>query len=455
MKKFYLLKNFQVIYGLILIILVPVVVALNTIALNKTFQRNIDVQLQRQAMSLGKSFNVAAQNIFDDKKKLQSIIDKTLQSENDVKEIQVLEFKDEEFIVMLSSNEIDLRKSSSFTQLYLSWYQNQAIATLFNKQQLDAFLGREISYQKDNDRYWLVTMPLVDEDGSKRYLLTMSVSLSIMDELIKDTLSKSYIFLSLTVLLLILLLAANSRLFEYAVLYKRIKEIDKMKDEFISIASHELRTPLTVIKGYVSMLLADHSDPEETEKSLQTIAASSDRLADLVEDLLNVSRIEQGRLKFDIKSADPLQTINEVIKELSVETNNKRLELVYVGKSVLPRILVDNAKFKQVLINIVGNSVKYTIKGSVKIECSIKQKFLQIKIVDTGIGMSAKARERLFEKFYRIKNDDTKNVSGTGLGLWITKRLIENMSGEIFVDSIEGVGTSVSILLPLANKSNN
>lgn len=440
MKKFYLLKNFQVIYGIVLVLLVPTVIVVNTVVLNSAFKTNIDIQLQRQALSLGRSFNISLKDSLGDLEVVQTIIDNTINTQVDVKNIRVLEFRGEDFLVIASSNREQVGDVNSETQNFLAWHRNEAIATLVSGLKLGL-----------DGRFWLVTMPLKDNAGRKSHLLTMSVSLEVMDALVRTTLLRSYIVLTLTVLFLILLLAANSRLFEYALLYRKIKEVDKMKDEFISIASHELRTPLTVIKGYISMLLKDEKKTlsQSTRDTLHIIDSSAVRLNSLVEDLLNVSRIEQNRLQLDIVMVDALEMISQAIGELKVEAETKGLNLKMACRDKIPQVFADQNKLKQVLINIIGNAIKYTKQGSITVECNVKGQYLQIVTTDTGIGMSAKDREHLFEKFYRVKKEETQDITGTGLGLWITKQLILKMSGEIQVDSIEGIGTQVSILLPL------
>ncbi|MBU1063068.1 ATP-binding protein, partial [Patescibacteria group bacterium] len=110
---------------------------------------------------------------------------------------------------------------------------------------------------------------------------------------------------------------------------------------------------------------------------------------------------------------------------------------------------VDLEKFRQVLINLIGNAIKYTIKGGVEIFVEKKDKLLEIRIKDTGVGMSAEERQQLFEKFYRVKNETTKNIIGTGLGLWITKRIVELMKGTIVIDSIKDTGTQATINFPI------
>ncbi len=454
MKNFFLNKNWQLVYGLILVILIPVVIILNTLNLNRNFKTNIDVQLQRQALAFGRLFNVALLDSNWSNEEIQTAIDLTLFKQKDITAIQVSAYENESFRIVASSIAGQINRQILSPHYFFSWQRNDAVASLVGAENLESIFPSAENIFSSNKRYWLVVMPLVDKSNTKQYLLAMVVSLDVMDQLIATTFTRSYIFLTITVLILILLLSANTRLFEYAALYRRIKEIDKMKDDFISIASHELRTPLTVIKGYTSMLLVDGQNilTKQLRDYLHTIASATDRLAALVDDLLNVSRIEQGRLKIESQSIDPLPIVQEVLAELKVEADKKNIVLSYecLGNYL---IKADAAKLKQVFVNIIGNAVKYTMTGSVKVKFSVKKDWLEIRTIDTGIGMSALERERLFQKFYRIKNDKTKNIVGTGLGLWISKELVAMMSGQIYIDSIEGIGTQVSINFPLIKKS--
>ena len=138
---------------------------------------------------------------------------------------------------------------------------------------------------------------------------------------------------------------------------------------------------------------------------------------------------------------------------LQLQADDKNLKLTAEKSQLLPPIMLDKDRFKQVLVNLIGNAVKYTLKGSVEVLVEVKNnEKLILRIQDTGIGMSAKDRERLFEKFYRITNDQTASITGTGLGLWITKQIVELMKGEISIDSIEKVGTQVSLEFPITKK---
>jgi signal transduction histidine kinase len=190
---------------------------------------------------------------------------------------------------------------------------------------------------------------------------------------------------------------------------------------------------------------------DKAREKMGVIFLLTERLGDLVEDLLDVSRIEQGRMKIDATPEQPEKIIAEVMEEL--ESNAKTKGLAFEFKkpeAPLPSIEVDSARLKQVLVNIFGNALKYTPKGSVTITAYVDENLVKIKCTDTGLGMTAQARERLFEKFYRIRTDDTAQIPGTGLGLWITKQLVELQKGKIYVDSIEKVGTQITIVFPPA-----
>jgi two-component system phosphate regulon sensor histidine kinase PhoR len=306
---------------------------------------------------------------------------------------------------------------------------------------------------KNTYRYWLVVMPLKDASGQKQALLSMKLSADVIDTIMAVVLGRSYWVLLLTVVFIVLLLLVNSRLFEYSILYNKIKEVDAMKDEFISMASHELRTPVTVIRGYATMMLEEADKMgvnQEAKDYLSIIDVSSERLNGLIEDLLNVSRIEQGRLKVNLKEMEVSSIIEETVKEMKLQAETKGLTLSFSPELNTKSLIgADKDRLKQILINIIGNSIKYTPSGSIDVKILNRENNFVVIIKDTGIGMTAKQREHLFEKFYRVKTKQTEEIVGTGLGLWITKQIIELMKGTIMIDSMENVGTQVTLEFPL------
>ena len=435
----FLKDNKQVIYSIALMVIIPGVLIFNTWLFSDYYQEIADMSLQNKAIGIGQAFNAGVVETED----IQLFVDDWQKFNEETKDLDVLSYEGGSFKKIASMNDKEnIGEIENNYNYFLSWNADNPVAQKITE---------------DNKIYWSIVMPLKNIEGENFALLSMKLSADVINTKLATILSKSYGILLLGVILIVLLLLVNSRLFEYSILYNKIKEVDKMKDEFISMASHELRTPVTVIKGYVQMMLEEAKDlnvKKEGMEYLSIINTSTERLGNLIEDLLDVSRIEQGRFKTDLKEINAKPVIEETIKEMSFQAKEKGLSLNFEAiENTNDLINVDEDKLKQVLINIIGNSIKYTNEGSVDVKISNKEDNLVISIKDTGIGMSAKEREHLFEKFYRIKNKKTQDVVGTGLGLWITKQIVEMMKGSIFVDSIEEVGTQVTIQFPLIKKT--
>ena len=448
-------KYWQIIYAAALIVAVPILIVVNTLYAVRGFKQDTDVALQRQALIVGRLFNVAAEGALDDEAKLQALVEKVAGQVGEVRALEVLvpdgeALPSERFRIVASLDRTAVGKSSSQVQDVLAWTQDEAFAFLTrsdNPSSADGVLQRA-----SGKRYWGVIMPIRDAAGAKKALVFMKLSLETLDARVAATLFRSYLLLALTVLVTVLILASNTRLFQYALLFRKLKEVDKMKDEFISMASHELMTPISAIKGFLSLFLENAFGPFQgvAREKMTTLYTLSERLGELVEDLLNVSRIEQGRLSIDPVPTQPEEVVRDVMDELESNAKNKNLAFAFEAPAQpLPKIAVDPARMKQVLVNIVGNAIKYTPKGSVTVSAYLEDGKVKIKCTDTGLGMSPQARTRLFEKFYRIATDETRSIPGTGLGLWITKQLVELQKGQIYVDSIEGVGTQMSIVFPV------
>lgn len=291
------------------------------------------------------------------------------------------------------------------------------------------------------------TMRAYETDSEVGFILTTQ-TLSEADRLIDENLQKAIIIFIAIVIVVILLFLRHARIIDYVSLYKKLQEVNTLKDDFISMASHELRTPLTAIRGYAEFLLDDPNVEGESREHVTRIDTSAKQLDGLVADMLDVSRIEQGRMKFEYATVDPRTVTQEVVESLRIPAKDKGLTLTLdIEKS--GAINVDQNRLKQVLVNIVGNAVKYTLKGEVKVRVYQEGTQQVIRISDTGIGMSAEAQKNLFQKFYRIQSEETAGIRGTGLGLWITKQIIETMQGKISVESIKGVGTHFIVSFPL------
>lgn len=255
-----------------------------------------------------------------------------------------------------------------------------------------------------------------------------------------------------TVIIVLLLVSNQARLFGYVLTLNKLKEVDEMKDNLVSMASHELRSPLAAIRGYLELLDDKHIHfDDEAKHYLENIAHSVDRLNTLVSDMLEVSRLEGNRIPLTMVNIDPQFLISQSVEELRSQSIQKGLELVLLDIETA-KIYADSERTKEILINLIGNALKYTAQGSVSVSGKIKDNSYLITVADTGFGISAEDQKRLFQKFSRIQNRKTQMITGTGLGLWITFELARRMNGAITVESIVGVG-GFTLHLPSAKKA--
>jgi len=231
----------------------------------------------------------------------------------------------------------------------------------------------------------------------------------------------------------------------------REREVDRMKSEFIAIAAHELRTPLTAVLGYAELLLNEAPEtpfsPEQRQEFLSYIFAKGEMLEQIVEDLLDLGRIETGRsFVLEKASCEMVGLVKEVVRHHQQETSRHRFEACCPAECL--RVEVDRGKLQRVFDNLLSNAVKYSPDGGViRISGGVRDGWLQITVADEGLGMTSDEAARAFDKFYRADTSDTA-VRGLGLGLTISKGIIEAHGGDIWVESEPGRGTRVSFRLP-------
>jgi len=302
-----------------------------------------------------------------------------------------------------------------------------------------------------NGREFVTVRAVVDDSGENIGVIVTRQSLSLADQRISESIQNSIIILVVVMVIVLLLFFRHARIIDYSDLYRKLKSIDQLKDDFISMASHELRTPLTVIRGYAEFLTNSQNLDEKDMKNVHAIETASEQLSSLVSDMLDVSRIEQGRMKFEFEQLNPNTIGQDVVDSLRMQAENKGLALSFTPSDEV-FIRADKNRLRQVLINLLGNSIKYTQEGSVSMRLVRDTKEVEIRISDTGIGISAEDQQNLFSKFYRVKSKETQAIVGTGLGLWITKQIIEQMGGSIGVESIKGKGSDFIVRLPIVKK---
>lgn len=232
----------------------------------------------------------------------------------------------------------------------------------------------------------------------------------------------------------------------------RRARIERLKEEFISVAAHELKTPMTALQGYIELLLSESAGQVTPiqERFLQIIKTNVERLAELANNLLDVSRIEAGMVQLQIQELHLSDLVDEVVVTFQAEIERKGLTFIVEVPGDLPVVWGDRGRLVQLLSNLMSNACKYTPGGGqVGLMARQVDSLIQVDVVDTGIGITRQDQEQIFSRFFRADNPLIREIGGTGLGLSIAKSIVSLHGGEIWVDSELGRGSTFSFTLPL------
>lgn len=237
------------------------------------------------------------------------------------------------------------------------------------------------------------------------------------------------------------------------------QDLERMKLDFVSMAAHELRTPLTTVLGFLSMVQGGAGYkklPAEDQDYLVKATQSAVRLNKLIENLLAVSRIQQGRFTLQKEEVHVDQLIQRLTQEMAPVAQTKGIHLTYTPPpQTLPAVMADSIRIEEVISNLIGNAIKYTPQGSVHASVTQQDTDVVVAIKDTGPGIPPDAMAHLFTKFFRIKSELTAGATGTGLGLYISKNIIESHGGKIWAESQPGQGATFAFSLPIATSVKN
>ncbi len=433
---FFVKKNPQILYTIFLLIVIP-------LAFIFTGQKFLDVaeqsqeRLEKERIGLMQDVFVSTIKISDyiDSKNssfLEDIINGISKQNPTLEQFKVIVREKNKNVVIAALNKSDIGKEDKLNKKF---YESVGL-------RLHGSLIFQV-FDKNGVRHWKAVRAMLDKNGNVGGFMFTDTSMAYIDNLEKKNIRDAYYILLFIILVIFVLLLRQAKIIDYAQLYKKLKEVDEMKDDFISMAAHELKTPLTAIRGYVGLISTNNLSSDDKE-SISRVNTSIERLNLLISDILDVARIQQGRMKFSSEKINPTDSIQSVVDSFHVMAREKGLTLEYI-ENTPSSILVDSKRLEQVLINLIGNAIKYTPEGSVKVivekEHTIKNDILHIRISDTGLGISAEDQKKLFKRFSRIRTRETADISGTGLGLWITAKIISAMKGTITVESIKGKGT--------------
>lgn len=300
--------------------------------------------------------------------------------------------------------------------------------------------------------YFFITYPLYyqkDKLGLVVYLCSKERNIADKDKIILSLVSQN---LSLSLEKKLVSGSLTGFVGRKVKLQKKFEDAVRQKDEFISMAAHELRAPMTAIKGYISMVIeGDVGDiPEKARRFLADANNINDRLIRLVNNMLNVSKIEEGRMVYQIEEENLSHFVRAVFSQFAPEAERKSLEYnLDIPLNLKDKVRIDPDRIQEVIGNIISNAVKYTDSGSVKVRLIQRGKdSVRCEVIDTGPGISEEEQIKLFQKFHRIESNVGK-TTGTGLGLYICKLLVEKFSGKIGVVSEPGKGSTFWFELPL------
>ena len=231
-----------------------------------------------------------------------------------------------------------------------------------------------------------------------------------------------------------------------------IEFANKAKSQFLSSMSHELRTPLNAIIGFTQLLESDPDHPlsDNQRENLQHIKAAGTHLLSLINEVLELAKLEAGRMDFNISSTALVDVLYDTVPMIQPLAEERGLTFVAPAlERRIPNVMVDATRLRQILLNLLSNAVKYnTENGEIVLDCAVKGDSLRISVSDTGIGISQDLQDQLFQPFSRLGREDT-GIEGTGIGLTLTKELVEHMNGEVGVNSAQGKGSTFWVEIPL------
>ncbi len=426
----------QIQFALLLIIVLPLAFLYTSNAFLEAGRSNQD-KLQRDRIGLlHDSFVVLLEATNFDTAIAQTQLEKIADLNPDITKFRIVEQQQNTFLVRAGLDTTLVGEEEANKALY------QTAAVRFDESLIFPFM-------EDGVRVWQSVRAISTEGGT--YFILTENNFSQIDQYFAEQERTAYVTLGLVYALVLVIAYWHISSVNYRQLYQEAQQAIATKDLFTNLIAHELRAPLTAMKGYASML--QESDLSETNRTYaKRIEEAGNRLLTIVNDLLDVARIQSGKLKVDIEETNLEGVSLAVLEELQSSAKAKDLELISEVPSGL-MVAADPKRLHQVLINIISNAIKYTKTGSITIVAETKIRSIEIRIKDTGMGIGAADREKLFAPFFRVDSTDVSAITGTGLGMWITRQFLELMGGTIAIESIKNVGTHVVITLPLPTVS--
>ena len=414
----------------VLVFVFPLLFVWVTQSFFATAYSNIDTAEKRRVSVLQESVSSVLQYASNSEEVIPQLLDNLASDNPDITKIRVVEVQKEELEILYSLD----------TELVGTFEESQELfRTLPN---LDP--GKSVIFPSNINgvRTWQVFRSVVQ--GDSNLVIFSEHSFQQIDAIMLARRQQSYIGLTVIFLFLIALAYWLNRQVYWKKHHDSLQQQLNDRDLFSNMIAHEFRAPLTAIKGYASFLEEAGLAGEE-KRYATNIRVSAQRLVVLVNDFLEVARLQSGKLTVQKAPVDLRDVLTEVTQELQLTAKEKGLSLVYEAPVHPLQMNTDAARLTQVMTNLVNNAVKYTPSGIVELEAQKEAGKVKIKIKDTGTGISAADQKKLFAPFMRVGGVDQTATTGSGLGMWITKQLVSLLDGDIGVESIEGVGTHIVV----------
>lgn len=355
----------------------------------------------------------------------------------DITKFRIVRYRDNEFVPIVALDESVIGNAEEEVRMYRNSLIHPDEAIIFK-------------FSLDESQIWQVVRFVTESEAGDIFILTEHNFAQIQNLFTKRE-QEAYTVLAIIYVLILLLAFWHIKSTDYQKLYLQAKTANETKDLFTNMIAHELRAPLTAIKGYASML-QEKPTTDDSQLYSERILLSSERLINIVNDLLDVARIQSGKLAVSRESVDVREVVESVVSELQISVKEKGITLQVSGSNNPHVVNADQKRLHQAVTNLVSNAIKYTTEGTIDISLSNLHTAVELRIKDTGMGISADDQKKLFAPFFRVHSTDVSNITGSGLGMWITKQLIELMGASIAVESIKGVGTHIVVKLPVDHR---
>lgn len=422
-------SNNRLLFVVVLMVVFPALFIAVVQSFFTTAYSNIETSEKRQVAVLHDALSVLISAYGEQSTVIGDFITKQVTENSELVDIRVLKKTDEGLLILQSKDEA---KHGSYEQ------------NTDDYEVVQPTNDTSLIFESHNGTYrtWRAVRGVTLQNGTQYYILSEH-SFSTIDSVMAARAQQSYIVLTAIFLFLIALAYWFAKQTDWKRRYHTLEQQQKERDLFTNMIAHEFRTPLTAVRGYTSFLQESATVTGQDKKFVEIIQLSTNRLVALVNDFLEIARIQSGKTVLTMVDADVQLVIKEVLTTLTPQAREKQLQLIYTPLKVPLVLTTDTKRLYQVLLNLISNAIKYTKVGTIEITTDVTPKTVTIRIKDTGMGITAEDQKRLFTPFARFGGVETTTTPGTGLGMTITKQYVELLRGTIAVESIKNVGTHV------------